>query len=133
MDSMSAAELTIGELAREAGVATHVLRHWEDVGLLAPARNSAGRRRYGQRERERIAIIRLGKRAGLSLEEIRLLLGSRDLTGRRAVLAGRQAELEQQIAAAQRAVEMLGHALTCTHADLTECPVFRSALDLRST
>jgi hypothetical protein len=30
-------EYTIGELAARFGLATHVLRHWEDVGLLSPA------------------------------------------------------------------------------------------------
>ena len=31
-------EMTIGELAARFGLATHVLRHWEAVGLLGPER-----------------------------------------------------------------------------------------------
>jgi len=46
-------EFTIGELAARSGVATPVLRHWEDVGLLSPDRRVAGRRVYGPRGRRR--------------------------------------------------------------------------------
>lgn len=133
MESVSDREWTIGELARVAGVAPHVLRHWESVGLLRPNRNSAGRRLYGAQERERVAIIRLGKRAGLSLEEIGLVLGASDLGRRRSVLTRRRAELQDLIAAAQRSSDMLEHAITCTYPDITQCPHFRAALDLRST
>jgi MerR family copper efflux transcriptional regulator len=38
--------VAIGDLAARFGLATHVLRHWEEMGLLRPARTSAGRRRY---------------------------------------------------------------------------------------
>ena len=38
MNSEMAPEYTIGELAARFGLATHVLRHWEDMGLLSPAR-----------------------------------------------------------------------------------------------
>jgi MerR family copper efflux transcriptional regulator len=133
MDGVSPEELTIGELAAAAGIAPHVLRHWESMGLLTPPRSTAGRRRYAEPDRERVKIIQLGKRAGLSLEEIRQLLGGDDLAQRRTMLAGRRGELLERIAAAQRSVEMLDHAISCTHADITECPAFRRGLDLRST
>ena len=41
-------EMTIGELAARFGLATHVLRHWEAMGLLTPAARVNGRRRYRQ-------------------------------------------------------------------------------------
>ena len=36
----------IGDAAATLAVATHVLRHWEDVGLLRPRRLSSGHRAY---------------------------------------------------------------------------------------
>ncbi|MGK5741478.1 MerR family transcriptional regulator [Micromonospora sp. URMC 103] len=45
-------------------MATHVLRHWEDVGLLSPARRVAGRRVYGSAHVTRLAEILLAKEAG---------------------------------------------------------------------
>lgn len=38
----------IGELARRFGLAAHVLRHWESMGLLEPARDGIGQRTYGE-------------------------------------------------------------------------------------
>ena len=43
----SGALRTIGELAAETGIATHVLRYWEkNVAALKPLRRSGGRRYY---------------------------------------------------------------------------------------
>lgn len=43
----STALRTIGELAAETGIATHVLRYWEkNVSALKPLRRSGGRRYY---------------------------------------------------------------------------------------
>jgi hypothetical protein len=38
--------LTVGELARRAGVATSALRHYEELGLLPTPARSSGQRRY---------------------------------------------------------------------------------------
>ena len=39
-------DLTIGEVARRAGVATSVLRYYERIGLLPPPERVGGQRRY---------------------------------------------------------------------------------------
>jgi DNA-binding transcriptional MerR regulator len=65
---------TIGELAERFDLPTHVLRHWEDMGLLAPARDSAGRRRYVEADLYRVAVILSSKAAGMSLEQVRNLV-----------------------------------------------------------
>ncbi|HWV26917.1 MAG TPA: MerR family transcriptional regulator, partial [Aeromicrobium sp.] len=46
---------SIGEVADRFGIATHVLRHWEDMGLLTPQRDTADRRRYVDDDLVRIA------------------------------------------------------------------------------
>ena len=66
--------VSIGDLAGQFGLATHVLRHWEDMGLLAPPRDGAGRRRYGRDELVRVAVILRSQAAGMSLEQIAVLL-----------------------------------------------------------
>ena len=55
---------------------THVLRHWESMGLLAPERDAAGRRRYREDDAYRVAAIVSSKAAGMSLDQIRSLLDS---------------------------------------------------------
>src|SRR5260370_15811352 len=91
MNSEMALEYTIGELAARFGLATHVLRYWEDMGLLSPARRGAGRRGYGPAHMTRVAEIMLGKDAGFSLEQLRELFAAPDRDrrpeGRRAPLA----------------------------------------------
>ncbi|WP_203907195.1 MerR family transcriptional regulator [Rhizocola hellebori] len=45
---------TIGELAQQFGLPTHVLRHWESMGLLEPSRDGIGQRRYGEADVTRV-------------------------------------------------------------------------------
>ena len=122
------AELTIGELAGRFGLATHVLRHWESVGLLAPARRVGGRRRYGPDALGRVAIIIQGKRLGFGLEQMRAMLHAGDPARRRALLADHHAALLRRIEEARAASEMIEHALSCPAEDFVECPHLLAAV-----
>lgn len=62
--------LTIGEVARRAGVATSALRFYEERGLIASVRTSAGHRRFARPVIRRVAFIVFAQRVGLTLEEI---------------------------------------------------------------
>lgn len=117
--------MTIGELASRFGIATHVLRHWESVGLLTPAGRVNGRRRYREEHLARVTLIMRSKDAGLSLGDIREMLDAADDSTRGAVLRRHHAALEQRIAEAQVAKEMVEHALSCTQEDFTRCLVFQ--------
>lgn len=67
--------LTIGKLAREAGVNVETVRYYQRVGLLEePEKPAQGYRRYSTGMLERILFIRRAKQLGFSLEEIRELL-----------------------------------------------------------
>ena len=118
----------IGELARRTGVATSALRYYERVGLLSPAERIGQRRHYQPSSAERVALIRLCQDAGFTLAEISRLLECWSRAWGR--LAERKiAELDARIADAQRAKELITHALECPHRDLFACPNFRSALE----
>ena len=65
---------SVGELAARFELETHVLRHWEDKGLLHPERDSAGRRVYGEDDAYRVAAILASKASGMSLDQIRTLV-----------------------------------------------------------
>ena len=73
MESMS-----IGEVARSAGVKPSALRYYEGVGLLPLPERANGRRRYdGDLLREvldRLAVVRVAQQAGFTISEIRTLL-----------------------------------------------------------
>ncbi|MFJ1765656.1 MerR family transcriptional regulator [Amycolatopsis sp. NPDC088138] len=120
--------LGIGEVAQRFGLATHVLRHWESVGLLRPPRTGTGQRRFTPADTSRIAVILRAKEAGLGLDDIGRLLGDGDRATRTAVLHRKRAELAGRIARDQAALGLLDHALTCEHDDLTTCPHFLASV-----
>lgn len=63
--------MTIGALARQAGLNPRTLRYYERIGLLTPsARTDAGYRLYTQRDAGKLAFIRQAQTLGLSLAEI---------------------------------------------------------------
>jgi MerR family transcriptional regulator, redox-sensitive transcriptional activator SoxR len=69
-------ELTIGEAAQRVGLATSVLRYYEDEGLIDSWRTEAGHRRYRREVLRRLSFIRTAQRVGLSLDEIRTALST---------------------------------------------------------
>ena len=93
----------ISELAREFGVTTRTLRHYEDQGLVTPTREGINRI-YSHRDRVRLKLALRGKRLGFSLSELRELFQLYDLANdeRRQLeefavkLERRRAQLEQQ-------------------------------------
>jgi MerR family redox-sensitive transcriptional activator SoxR len=67
-------QMTISEVAQQAGVRPSTLRYYESIGLLpAPARVS-GRRRYDAAVLQRLEIIRTAQQAGFTLAEMQVLL-----------------------------------------------------------
>lgn len=67
---MSETLLSIGEIARRAGVASSALRFYEGHGLIESVRTDSGHRRYSRSVLRRIAFIVFAQRIGLSLDEI---------------------------------------------------------------
>lgn len=64
-------ELTIGEVAARAGVATSALRHYETIGLITSTRTSGRHRRFARSVLRRIAVIQAAQHVGVSLAEIK--------------------------------------------------------------
>ena len=119
---------SIGDTAARFGLATHVLRHWEDCGLLTPVRDSAGRRMYGDNDIVRIAVILRSKAAGMSLEQIAVLLDDDRGPDRHRILQEHLAELDRRMDEMRLSREMTQHAFECEAHDVTRCPGFRSTI-----
>jgi DNA-binding transcriptional MerR regulator len=64
----------IGELSRRTGVGTHLLRYYEEQGLLEPGRGANGYREYTDDAVLTVTQIRGLLEAGLSTEDIGFLL-----------------------------------------------------------
>ncbi len=85
--------LTIGELARQAGVNVETVRYYERRGLLdEPPRTPSGYRQYGADDLWRLQFIARAKQLGFTLAEIADLLGD-DGRSAKGVLEAAQAKL----------------------------------------
>jgi len=72
------ATLSIGQVARRAGLNVSAIRYYETQGLLPEAPRVSGQRRYAEDTLARLGVIGVAKRAGFSLGDIRVLLTASD-------------------------------------------------------
>src|ERR687898_3074744 len=71
-------ELTIGEVARRAGVATSSIRYYERIGLLPQPDRRGGQRRYETDVLGKLGFIGVAQTAGFKLSEIKELIDGVD-------------------------------------------------------
>jgi DNA-binding transcriptional MerR regulator len=101
---------SIVEVARLAGVSSRTLRHYDAVGLLAPAHVGAnGYRYYGRAELHRLQEVLVLRELGLALDAIaRVVDGTGD---RAAVLREHRAALLAESARLTRVADAVGRAI----------------------
>jgi MerR family transcriptional regulator, redox-sensitive transcriptional activator SoxR len=119
--------LRIGEVARRAGVRTSLIRYYEDIGLLPEPLRVSGQRRYDHAVLRRLAVIDVAQRAGMSLDEIRLLLehGNEPLSGQlRELAATKLPEIDALIERAERVRAWLQTATSCGCRTIDDCALF---------
>src|SRR5690349_5323326 len=119
-------ELTIGEVARQAGVQTSALRYYESVGLLPAPKRISGQRRYEAEIMPRLAFIKLSQEAGFTIAEIHTLLeGFEETTPPSArwqmMAQSKLGELEALIDQAQRMRRLLEGGVQCGCLSFEEC------------
>jgi MerR family redox-sensitive transcriptional activator SoxR len=126
-------EVEIGDVARQAGMATSAIRYYEEIGLLPPAARRAGRRRYDASTLQRLQVIGYAQQAGFTLGEIRELffgfaVGTRP-EARWEVLAQRKlAELEEQVERIRAMQGLLREGIHCGCLTIEQCTVWLSGL-----
>jgi len=124
-----AESLSIGAVARLSGKAPSSIRYYEEVGLLDEPERISGRRRYPRAVLRRLAVIGTAQRAGLSLEEIGLLLRASPedhaATERlREVAEQKLPVLREAIERAEIVRRWLEDAALCHWTTLDDCPLF---------
>ena len=122
-------ELTIGEVARKAGVATSAIRYYESIGLLPEPERESGQRRYDESVVGKLAFVGVAQSAGFSLEEIKELVeGVDDREGMAAPMRSLSArKLDEVEALLERTKAMKGWlevAKECGCGSPSECGLF---------
>ncbi|MFG6467436.1 redox-sensitive transcriptional activator SoxR [Roseateles sp. BYS87W] len=131
--------MTIGQLARRAGVAASALRFYEAEGLLAGSRSAGGHRQYPRHALRRVAFIRAAQAVGLSLPQIKAALATLpdSRTPTKADWARLSAAwaplLDARIAALQKLRGQLTSCIGCGCLSLKACALYNPQDEARAT
>ncbi|HHJ14496.1 MAG TPA: Hg(II)-responsive transcriptional regulator [Gammaproteobacteria bacterium] len=117
--SNSSKGLTIGVLARAAGVNVETVRYYQRIGLIAePPRPAQGYRHYPREAVTRLRFIKRAQELGFSLREIRELLQLNDghCATARHMAEQKLARVHERLADLQRMRETLESMVDACHA-----------------
>lgn len=124
-------DLDIADVAQRSGVPASALRYYEEKGLIVSVGRRGLRRQFDASVLERLALIALGRSAGLSLDEIARMFAP---NGRpkidRQLIAAKADELDGQIRKLMAMRDGLRHAAACPAPSHMECPKFRRLLGI---
>jgi MerR family copper efflux transcriptional regulator len=124
--------LTIGEVARQAGIASSAVRYYERRGLVRADARVSGQRRYRPETLRLVVFVGMLQDAGLSLDDIAGVLGAGTVGEWKSIAEQRLAALEREIDKLQNARDYLAGALLCRFDHpATECHVMGSEIDRR--
>ena len=120
----------IGEAARASGVTAKMVRHYESIGLLPPARRTeAGYRQYGMDDVRILQFIHRGRALGFSLDQIAGLLAlwrdkQRASADVRRLALEHIDELDRKIAELEAMKRTLAALASSCHGDArSDCPI----------
>ncbi|MFQ5495881.1 MAG: heavy metal-responsive transcriptional regulator [Phycisphaerae bacterium] len=132
--------MTIGEVARAAGVAATTLRYYEREGILSPTvRNGAGYRLYSAQAVDRLQFIRAAQAIGFTLDEIRKLLDLDREDGRtcrnevQPLIENRLSEIDNKLQDLKRVRATLSRALDRCRRSRGECAVLKDLTSRNKT
>jgi MerR family redox-sensitive transcriptional activator SoxR len=125
-------ELTIGEVARRAGVATSSIRYYERIGLLPQPERSYGQRRYDADVLGKLGFIGVAQSAGFKLREIKELIDGVDAASgmgeqMRSLSSRKLDEVEALLERTKAMKGWLEAAKECGCATPAECALFPAA------
>lgn len=121
--------LDITEVAARTGLRASTLRYYDEIGLIRSVGRQGLRRLFAANTVWRLGLIRLGKQAGFSLDEIAAMV---DRTGARGLprdtVKARARSLDAQIRDLEVLRDLLDHVADCPAKTHDECPAFREII-----
>lgn len=120
--------MTIGRLAKAAGVNVETIRYYQRRGLLdEPAKPLYGQRRYSLEQAKRVQFIKRAQALGFTLAEVSQLLllnKARSCKSTRALAAHKLELIDNKLADLKAVRQVLGKLVRqCDAGDGAECPI----------
>jgi MerR family transcriptional regulator, copper efflux regulator len=122
--------MNIGEAAKSSGVSAKMIRYYERIGLLPPARRTESNYRvYSERDLHTLRFIQRARRFGFSIRQIQDLLSlwnDRRRTARtvKRLAAAHVEDLEARVTELQGMIATLRHLESrCEGGDRPDCPI----------
>ena len=129
--------MTIGDLAERTGLSVSAIRFYETKGLVTPARNAGGQRRYLRSDIRRLSFVLVAQQLGFSIEDIRSALSSlpegRTPTQKdwEKISRAFHAKLEERIQRMTRLRDYLDGCIGCGCLSLKKCQLVNPADGLK--
>lgn len=132
----SIAQFSIGEAAKASGVTAKMIRHYEEIGLMPPAKRTLSNyRTYSMNDVFILRFIKQGRKLGFSNEKTKLLTSlwqnhNRSSAEVKSLVLEHLSELEKSIQEMQAIYHDLKHLADCCQGDeKPECPIINSLVD----
>lgn len=124
------ANLSVGFVAKRAGVKVSTLHFYEEKGLIRSWRNAGNQRRYKKDVLRRIALIKAGQKMGVSLTELKATLAT--LPNNRTpnkddwdkLATQWQKQLERRIKYLETLKDSLTGCIGCGCLSMKSCPIY---------
>lgn len=124
--------MNISQAGAKAGLPAKTIRYYEDIGLVAPLRDSNGYRSFRETDVHKLAFLGRARALGFTIEDCRNLLElwedqSRASSDVRQIAQGHLAEIEAKIAGLQEMRETLSDLVrSCAGDDRPDCPILKN-------
>jgi DNA-binding transcriptional MerR regulator len=121
--------MTIGQVARRAGVSQSAIRYYEAAGLLPAPTRKHGARQYDDDAVDQVKILRFMRRAGITIRNLASITSQQRGTKVRrevltSVLQRRIADLDALMIEAQETKRRLEETIACRcNGDPKRCPI----------
>ena len=66
--------MNISQVARQSGLPAKTIRYYEDIGLVAPSRDTNGYRAFSDADLHRLTFLARSRALGFTIEDCRVLL-----------------------------------------------------------
>lgn len=124
--------MNIGEVSEQAGLPAKTIRYYEEIGLIAPARDVNGYRDFSEGDLHSLAFLGRARALGFSIEDCRMLMSlyrdsARESAEVKRIAAGHLARIEKKIADLAEMRDTLAHLVReCAGDNRPDCPILKS-------